>query len=95
VQKAGRDLLAFDEVDFGQTIYLSKFYEAIEAIKGVDHVTIQEFRSQTEFEDKAKSEAKGELALGKIELSASEIPIVPHDDADYDGIKVSLPEEGS
>ena len=46
VQQAAGRLLAFDNVDFGQTIYLSKFYEAIEAINGVDFVNISEFRRE-------------------------------------------------
>src|SRR5262249_45130443 len=40
VQQAAGHLLAFDQVDFAQTIYLSKFYEAIEAIDGVAFVNI-------------------------------------------------------
>ena len=39
-RQAGGNLLAFDQVDFGQTIYLSKFYEALEAIEGIDYVNI-------------------------------------------------------
>jgi len=46
VQRVAGDLLAFDAVDFGQTLYLSKFYEAIEAIEGVEHVTITEFKRE-------------------------------------------------
>jgi hypothetical protein len=83
LQAAGR-LLAFDNVDFGQTIYLSKFYEAIEAIDGVDFVNISEFRRE--------EATAGTVDLeGKIVLRAHEIPTIPADDADYaGGIQVLL-----
>ncbi|MEI7770104.1 MAG: baseplate J/gp47 family protein [Chloroflexales bacterium] len=59
-------LLVFDNVDFGQTIYLSKFYEAIEAIDGVRYVTISEFhRDQS---------PTGQLGNGLITLGPNEIP---------------------
>lgn len=40
VSRAVAELLAFENVDFGYTLYLSKFYEAIEAIEGVASVYI-------------------------------------------------------
>lgn len=46
VQRVAGQLLAFNQVEFGQTLYLSKFYEAIEATEGVDYVTITEFRRE-------------------------------------------------
>ncbi len=36
-----RDLLAFERIDFGHTLYLSKIYEAIEAVEGVASVYIR------------------------------------------------------
>jgi hypothetical protein len=80
VQAAGNLLLAFDNVDFGCTIYLSKFYEAIEAIEGVDYVTITEFRR----EDTTSEE---HWKTGKIILKENEIPVIPSDpeDSDYAG----------
>lgn len=36
-------VLNFDELDFGQAVYLSKVYEAIEGIDGVDYVNVSEF----------------------------------------------------
>ncbi len=88
VQKSAGSLLAFENVDFAKPIYLSKFYEAIEAIPGVDHVTVEEFRSQAVGEDMAASEAKGELALGKIKPEPNQVAVVP-DDAQYaSGIRV-------
>jgi hypothetical protein len=70
VEKAVASLLAFDNVDFGQRIYLSKFYEAIEAIDGVNFVTIDEFRRE--------GEAGPEDNLGRILLKPSEIPRLPY-----------------
>lgn len=46
VRAAAGSLLAFENVDFGQPLNLSKFYEAIEEIEGVASVFISEFRSQ-------------------------------------------------
>jgi hypothetical protein len=87
VRAAGRDLLAFDNVDFGMTLYLSKFYEAIEAIPGVAFANVTEFR-------RAGAPAAETFGAGKIELHARELPQAP-DDAAYAGaIRVLLPEEG-
>jgi hypothetical protein len=78
VQQAVSKLLAFENVDFQQTVYLSKFYEAIEAIDGVAFVNISEFR-------RAGQPSGFVEPSGKIELSAHEIPIVPGDDPEYAG----------
>ncbi len=37
-------LLAFENVDFGRPLYLSKVYEAVEAIEGVRAATVTRFR---------------------------------------------------
>jgi len=77
VQAAGR-LLAFENVDFGQTLYLSKFYEATEAIDGVEFVNISEFRRE--------GDAPGSVAAsGKIELRAHEVPTMPTGNPAYAG----------
>jgi hypothetical protein len=85
VISAGRSLLAFESVNFGQTVYLSKFYEAIEAINGVKGVLIGEFRT-----DKQPPGTVEET--GKIELEDNEIPRIPNDPEDgpdyAGGIKV-------
>ena len=84
VQQAAGRLLAFDNVDFAQTIYLSKFYEAIEAIDGVDFVNISEFRRKEAPADTVEPE-------GKIVLLAHQIPTIPADDPAYaGGIRVLL-----
>ena len=86
VQQAVRTLLAFEHVRFQQTVYLSKFYEAIEAIEGVAFVNISEFRRE--------GQPAGVVEpLGKIELGAHEIPIVPSDNPAYAaGLRVELAE---
>ena len=88
VQEAGGNLLTFTNVDFGQTIYLSKFYEAIEAIEGVSYVTIKEFKKQA-------GQIPQDESAGKIELTVNEIPIIPDDPAYAAGIRVVLLEEES
>ncbi len=76
VEEAVAALLAFDAVDFAQTLYLSKFYEAIEAIDGVKGVNISEFRTDEEAADIIHVE-------GKIVLGSNEIPEIPAATADY------------
>ncbi|MBW2662038.1 MAG: baseplate J/gp47 family protein [Deltaproteobacteria bacterium] len=41
------EVLNFEKLDFGQPVYLSKVYEAIENIEGVDFVNISEFLQDT------------------------------------------------
>jgi hypothetical protein len=87
IQQAAGGLLAFDAVDFARPIYLSKFYEAIEAIEGVQFVTITDFR-------RAASAAPISVeASGKLDMGVNEIAKVPDapGDADYaGGIKTTI-----
>ena len=80
VRQAAGNLLAFDNVDFAHTLYLSKFYEAIEDIEGVEYVTITEFRREN-------TESEEHWETGKIQLKENEIPVIPCDaeDSDYAG----------
>jgi len=79
-------LLSFDQVDFAQKIYLSKFYEAIEDIEGVEYVTIKDFHREGDPGPNDDS--------GKIELRQNEVPRAPteiDDDPDYsDGLKIEI-----
>lgn len=43
VEKAVAELVAFDHVDFGRPLYLSKVYEAVEAVPGVHAATVTRF----------------------------------------------------
>lgn len=73
-QDAIKTLLSFDQVEFADTLYLSKVYEKIEAIEGVEAVTITRFNRQ--------SDAALIADTGKIELGWDEIPVA----ADLNGI---------
>lgn len=86
VTAAAARLLAFTNVDFGQSIYLSKFYEAMEAVEGVEYVTVNEFRRQ--------DDPAGFIEpAGKIVLGENEIPVAPAA-TDYNtGIKVVYEDE--
>lgn len=78
---AAAQLLAFDTVDFARTIYLSKFYEALESIDGIEFVNVTEFRSERDLPGTVN-------ALGKIELASNQIATSPSDpitDAAYLG----------
>jgi hypothetical protein len=84
-QAAGR-LLSFENVKFHQDLYLSKFYEAIEAIEGVKFVTISDFR---------REETPGPLVepSGRIGMGENEIAKVPDGLGDEDyagGIKLEV-----
>lgn len=74
-------LLAFEAVDFGRTLYLSKVYEEIERIEGVAFVNVTEFRRQDD-------PPATVVASGKVEMKPSELPRPPADPAYADGIRV-------
>jgi Baseplate J-like protein len=72
VRAAVRGVLAFDRVGSGEVLYLSKFFEAIEAIDGVAGVNITQF---------ARHEQDSPIpANGKLTMSADELPRVPEGD---------------
>jgi hypothetical protein len=83
VQAALATVLAFDNVDFGQTTYLSKFYELGETVPGVLYVNVTEFR-------------RGDVTTpavdpsGKIQLASNEIPVAPSDPAYAAGVRVLI-----
>ncbi len=91
VKNEAGDLLAFKNVDFAESIYLSKFYEKIEDIEGVKGVNVSEFRRP--------EQATGDIEpSGKIELNSNEVPRIPDDPDDgpdyAGGIKVEILEGG-
>lgn len=69
-ESALRTLFDFERVDFGQTLYLSKIYEALERLDGVASVFVNVFRRAGGTEAIAEN--------GLIQLGQNEIP-VPHD----------------
>ena len=80
--KAGAGgLVAFDHVDFGQTLYLSKVYEEIEKIEGVEFVNVTEFRRHPLLPDQVAEDVAGD---GKLSLLPSELARAP-EDGDYAG----------
>jgi hypothetical protein len=88
VQQAAAALLAFDNVTFGQTIYLSKFYEASEGVPGVQFVNITEFRRGDEPPGTIES-------TGFIRLASNEVATIPLDSAYATGIQAVLVQGGS
>jgi hypothetical protein len=73
VRAAIRGVLSFDRASFGQTLYLSKFYEAIEAIDGVVGVDIGEFATK----DQTDLLPGG----GKIQLTETQVAEAPGPDS--------------
>ena len=87
VRQAAAALLAFDNVDFGQSVYLSRFYEDSQNVPGVQFVNITEFR-------------RGDVTTpavephGTIVLGPNEVPIVPTASAYALGLNVVLVDQG-
>jgi hypothetical protein len=71
VVKAVQGILAFDVVDFKAILYLSKFYEAIEAIAGIESVFIPEFRHR---DTDAALPSDGRIALGENQIPVPGYP---------------------
>ncbi|MEJ2547947.1 MAG: putative baseplate assembly protein, partial [Gemmatimonadota bacterium] len=61
-----------DHFGFGDSVYLSQIYAAIEAVEGVDSAVITLFQRQGE-------PANGELAAGVMRMGPWEIPILDND----------------
>ena len=71
-EKAIRDLFDFESVDFKQSLYLSKIYEALERLDGVDNVFVSRFNIAVE---------RGKLAdplapNGLIQMGENQIPVL-------------------
>jgi hypothetical protein len=65
--QAVKDLWSFDNVDFGATLFLSKIYEVIEALEGVESVFVTTFNRQ-ELAAAAPIADQGAIRLGQDEL---------------------------
>jgi hypothetical protein len=61
-----RALFAFERADFGQTLYLSKLFEAVEALEGVDFVIVNRFARQ---DGAAPIAENGVLPLAQNEIA--------------------------
>jgi hypothetical protein len=66
VDQAIRQLLAFENVDFGRPLYLSKVYESVESLPGVAAATVTRFRRQGRALQQV--EADGRIEIGEFEL---------------------------
>lgn len=65
-------LFALANFTFGQPVYLSRLYAAVEAVEGVDSATVRVFKRYWE-------SANGEIEKGVIPMSAFEIPRLDDD----------------
>ena len=79
VNQTAAGLYKFDAVDFGQNLYLSKVYEAIEAIDGVSHVYIEKFNREDDLS------AQKIPANGVITMDWDEIPEIRKTDIPIEG----------
>jgi hypothetical protein len=72
VEAAVQKLFAFDNVDFGQTMYISKVYEVIQDLPGVQGAVISTFARKDTYDPSAPSPSSGQLAFVAAQ---GEIPI--------------------
>lgn len=89
VRRATAAVLAFEDVAFGQTVYVGRFYEAAQSVAGVTFVTI------TEFQPHRHGEPVPEPAFqpsGRIELGDNEIPVFPAGAGYTGGIAIHVDE---
>ncbi len=77
-------MLDFDQVDFGQAIYLSKYYEQIQEVPGVTFVNITEFRRADDLTGPPVASS------GLIQLGTNEIPVIPSDAAYSGGLHLVI-----
>jgi uncharacterized phage protein gp47/JayE len=87
VRQAAAALLAFDRVGFGQTVYLSRFYEDSQSVPGVVFVNIKEFR-------RGDRPVPAVEPHGTIPLGPNEVPVVPADPDYALGLKVVVVDQG-
>ncbi|MER6144923.1 baseplate J/gp47 family protein [Streptomyces sparsogenes] len=85
-QQAAAELLAFDRVGFGDTVYLSRFYDRIQDVPGVVSLNITEFR---------RGDHPGPLIAehGAVKLAPDEVPRIPTAPGYEAGLKVEPPEQ--
>ena len=66
VESSVRELFAFKNVDFGRPLYLSKVYEAVEALAGVSAANVTIYR---------RRDVRGDIApAGRIDIGEFELP---------------------
>jgi hypothetical protein len=67
-EKAIRQLLDFEKMDFGLSLYLSKIYESLESLDGVDFVNVTRFQVADKSPDIPTE--------GKLAMKPNEIPVL-------------------
>jgi hypothetical protein len=67
-----QNLFSFDNADFGQTLYLSKVYEAVETLDGVEFVVVDNFR----IKPVPPATSPSIEPTGRIVLHDDEIPVL-------------------
>lgn len=72
VTTALQSLFAFENVDFGQTLYLSEIYRVLEAVSGVHDVFVSRFQRSDVLLDLPSD--------GRILMGQNEIPVLRSDD---------------
>jgi len=77
-EAAVRDLFDFEKVDFKQTLYLSKIYEALERLDSVQFVNVTRFQINTLSSPPIDED-------GVIQLRENEIPVLNELDIDVTG----------
>ncbi|MGE5697829.1 MAG: baseplate J/gp47 family protein [Candidatus Sericytochromatia bacterium] len=91
VRRATSAVLAFDDVAFGQTTYVGRFYEAAQSVTGVTFATITEFQPHRHGEPEP---APAFEPSGRIELGDNEIPVFPSGAGYGGGIAIHVDETG-
>jgi predicted phage baseplate assembly protein len=92
VRRATGAVLEFDEVAFGQTTYVGRFYEAAQSVTGVKFVTITEFQPHR---DREPEPVPAFEPSGRIELGDNEIPVFPSAPPYAGGIAINIDEGGA
>lgn len=71
-ERAVRQLLDFEKVDFKQVLHLSKIYELLEGLDGVEFVIVNRFKR----EDEVQPSLPDTPADGRVVMLVNEIPIL-------------------
>jgi len=95
VEQTVRQLLAFRNMDFGQALYLSKIYEAVESIPGVHAVAVTRFRRQGETPEAVQQilEAFGVSSvddLPEVVRHSVDVNLAPDGRIDLDEIEIPV-----
>lgn len=91
IEEAVQNVLDFENVDFAETLYLSRLYQILESLEGVRYVGITEFQRK---EDQTRDASAVDPIASRIQLKRNEIPTIPTDAPEYaQGIKLNFVDE--